>query len=112
MTAREDLVKGGQEAIADLSAQYREAVGTVVAVVRTATGVDLTPSSRPPIMDATREQLVAASHRARQALAAMDTVLGVTWGDASTLGELLRDPFWSDADRERIVDHLIRAGLS
>lgn len=112
MTAREELVTGGAEAIADLTAQYREAVSTVVAVVLTATGVDLTPSPGAPIMDASREQLVDAANRARWALRAMGIVLGATWGDASTFGECIRDEFWSDEDRERIADCLARAGLS
>lgn len=112
MSARQELLTDGAEAIADLTAQYHEAVGAIVALVRACTGVDLTPSPGAPVMDAGREQLVDAAHRARHALAAMDVVLGVTWGDATTLGELLRDDYWSDEDRERIVDHLVRAGLS
>ncbi|MFD8519360.1 hypothetical protein ACFV2D_04985 [Streptomyces capillispiralis] len=112
MTARQELIDNGREAIEALTRDYRAAVGTVVELVQLTTGVDLTPSSRPPIMDATRPQLVDAAARARAALVAMDRVLAVTWGDARTLGEVIRDPFWTEDDRERIVEHLIRAGLS
>lgn len=112
MSARQELVTDGAEAIADLTAQYHQAVGAVVALVRTATGVDLTPSPGAPVMDATREQLVDAANRARWALRAMDIVLGATWGDASTFSECIRDDFWSDEDRERIAECLARAGLS
>lgn len=112
MSARQQLVTDGAEAIADLTEQYRQAVSAVVALVQQGTGVDLTPAVRPSVMDATQGQLKDAAGRARQALAAMDTVLKVHWGEATTLGELLRDEFWSDEDRERIVDHLVKAGLS
>lgn len=112
MSARQELIDNGREAIEALTKDYQAAVGTVTELVRLSTGVDLTPAKQPPIMDATREQLADAAGRARQALAAMDTILSVTWGDASTLGELIRDPFWSDAERAKVVDHLIRAGLS
>lgn len=113
MSARQQLVKDGAEAIADLTEQYRQAVGAVVALVRQGTGVDLTPSVRPSVMDATREQLKDAAGRARQALAAMDMVLKVTWGDGiETLGDLMRDDYWTDEDRERIAECLARAGLS
>lgn len=112
MTARQELVDNGRDAIADLGEQYRAAVGAVVDVVRVATGVDLTPSSRPPIMDATREQLMEAAGRARLALQALDPVLKLHWGDATTLGEVIRDPYWSDEERERMAELLAMAGLS
>lgn len=112
MTARQELITSGSEAIAALTRDYRAAVGTVVELVRTSTGVDLTPVSRPPIMDATREQLEDAAGRARQALRAMDLVLSVHWGDNATLGQVIADPYWDQRDRELIVDHLVRAGLS
>ncbi|MET9392440.1 hypothetical protein ABZY20_18915 [Streptomyces sp. NPDC006624] len=112
MTARQELIDNGREAIEALTQDYRAAVGTVVELVLLSTGVDLTPTPQPPIMDATRAQLQDAAGRARQALAAMETILGVTWGEATTLGELIRDPFWSEGERAKVVDHLIRAGLS
>ncbi|MFJ9018772.1 hypothetical protein ACIRPU_02110 [Streptomyces sp. NPDC102259] len=112
MTARQELIDNGREAIEALTQDYRAAVGTVVELVQLTTGVDLTPANRPPIMDATRAQLVHAAARARSALAAMEQVLGVTWGELQTLGEVIRDPFWTDEERERIAECLIRAGLS
>jgi hypothetical protein len=112
LTARQELIDNGREAIEALTQDYQTAVGTVVELVRLTTGVDLTPTSRPPIMDATRPQLVDAAARARSALAAMDKVLAVTWGEAHTLGDVIRDPFWTDEERERIAECLIRAGLS
>ena len=108
---RQAVVAEGSEALADLTRTYNEAVGAIVALVRAQTGVELV-SSQPSVMDATREQLESAAGRARWALRAMDTVLGVTWGDSQTLGELIRDDYWSDQDRERIAEYLTRAGLS
>lgn len=112
MTARQDLLDDGQRVIAELAQDYRAAVTTVVDLVRTATGVDLTPAAQPPIMDATRDQIQYAAIRARYAVALADMVLHVHWGDAKTLGECVTDPYWSDADRERIADLIVRAGLS
>lgn len=111
-TARQELIAQGRQAIAELTAQHREAVSLVVDVVREFTGVSLVPATQPPIMDATRAQLEDAAGRARHALRAMDDVLGVSWGDATTLGQLIRDPYWSGEDRERIAESLARAGLS
>ncbi|MFD8261680.1 hypothetical protein ACFV19_22725 [Streptomyces griseoluteus] len=68
--------------------------------------------SAPSVMDATRAQLADALLRARHAVAAAETVLSVSWGPHRTLGELMRDPIWSDEERERIVDNFIRAGIS
>lgn len=112
MSARQQLVKDGAEAIEDLTAQYREAVGAVVALVRQGTGVDLTPSPRAPIMNATREQLKEAAGRARWALMAVDRVLSCTWGDLETLGEVMQDDYWSDEERAEIAEWLARGGLS
>lgn len=39
-------------------------------------------------------------------------MLSVTRGESRTLGELMRDPIWSDVERQRIVDNFIRAGIS
>lgn len=112
MSARQQLVTDGAEAIEDLTAQYQAAVGTVVALVRTATGVDLTPSPGAPVMNATREQLVDAAARARWVLKAVDRVLSVHWGDLETLGDLIRDDYWSDEERAEIAEWLARGGLS
>ncbi|MGW3022468.1 hypothetical protein [Streptomyces sp. NPDC001221] len=112
MSARQELVDNGGEAIADLTREYRRAVAAIVELVRTATGVELVPSARPSVMDATREQLEDAAGRARQALRAMDLVLGVHWGDCTTLGEVIRDEYWDQQDRELIAEHLAAAGLS
>ncbi|MGW4514533.1 hypothetical protein ACWEO4_21570 [Streptomyces sp. NPDC004393] len=62
--------------------------------------------------DAGREQLADALLQARHAVTAAETVLSVTRGESRTLGELMRDPIWSDVERQRIVDNFIRAGIS
>ncbi|MFG2638861.1 hypothetical protein ACGFX8_34870 [Streptomyces sp. NPDC048362] len=102
---RQEIVVAGRETIAE----FRRAA--VVRVVEQETGVTLV--DRPPsIMDATREQIADALLRARHAVAAAETVLSVSWGESGTLGELMRDPIWTDAERERIVDNFIRTGIS
>ncbi|MFI8529056.1 hypothetical protein ACIGMX_02215 [Streptomyces aquilus] len=65
----------------------------------------------PSVMDATREQLLAADRRTQHAAAAMDVVLRRwSWGDAQTLGQLMPD--LPEDVREQVADHLVRAGLS
>ncbi|KUM69252.1 hypothetical protein [Streptomyces griseorubiginosus] len=66
---------------------------------------------QPPVMNATRDQLIEADRRARSAVAAMDIVLRKwSWGDAKTLGELM--PQLPPDIRESVAEHLVRAGLS
>ncbi|MFJ9626641.1 hypothetical protein ACIRU8_02965 [Streptomyces sp. NPDC101175] len=66
---------------------------------------------QPPIMNATRAELIEADRRARSAVAAMDVVLyRWSWGDAETLGELM--PQLPEDVRELVAEHLVRAGLN
>ncbi|MGW4545496.1 hypothetical protein ACWEN4_03845 [Streptomyces violaceorubidus] len=107
----EALVQAGRQTIAEMQQAACEAVAAVVRVVERETGVTLAVPSSPPIMDATREQLMAADLRAQHAVAAMDIALrGWSWGEARTLGELVRG--LPQDVRERLVDHLVEAGLS
>lgn len=105
------LIAAGRQAIADIYAVAAEAAATVVARIKEQTGETIAVRN-PSIMDATRPQLQDAAVRAGHALEAMDLVLGVTWGDCGTLGELMRDEIWTEEDREEIAFHLSRAGLS
>ncbi|TGB03199.1 hypothetical protein [Streptomyces sp. MZ04] len=86
-------------------------MAAVVRVVEQETGITLAQPAAPSVMDATRAQLQAADLRAQHALAAMDIVLRRwTWGDARTLGELVRT--LPPNVREALAEHLVRAGLS
>ncbi|MGW2565796.1 hypothetical protein [Streptomyces sp. NPDC001537] len=110
---RERFVQAGREALADIERVSAEAAAAVVRVIEKETGVSLAPPVGPSIMDATRAQLMAADLRARHAVAAMDVVLrGWSWGDARTLGELMRDPDLPQDVREHVADLLAEAGLS
>lgn len=107
----EALVEAGRRALAEFRQEHDRAVAAVVRVVERETGVSLAVPSGPPVMDATRDQLMAADLRAQHAVAAMDIALrGWSWGDATTLGELVRS--LPEDVRERLAGHLIEAGLS
>ncbi|MER5397560.1 hypothetical protein [Streptomyces sp. NPDC002599] len=107
---REQLIAEARQAIADTWTDANALVTHIAAVIETATGVRL-PTGRPSIMDASREQLMAADHRAQHVTAALDIVLRQwAWGDARTLGELMPD--LPEGVRERIVDNFVKAGIS
>ncbi|MFF3204558.1 hypothetical protein [Streptomyces sp. NPDC002962] len=108
---RERIAEAGREALADIRRTSDEAAAAVVRVIEQQTGITLVPPAAPSIMDATKEQLMAADLRAQYAVAAMNIVLRKwTWGDAQTLGELVRG--LPEDVREQIADHLVKAGLS
>ncbi|MEU9641325.1 hypothetical protein [Streptomyces sp. NPDC048188] len=107
----EALVEAGRQTLAEFRRAHDEAVAAVVRVVERETGVTLVVPASPPIMDATRDQLMSADLRAQHAVAAMDIALRQwSWGEATTLGELVRA--LPEDVRERLVDHLVKAGLS
>ncbi|MCQ4193860.1 hypothetical protein [Streptomyces parvulus] len=107
----EALVEAGRQTLAEFRRAHDEAVAAVVRVVEAETGVTLAVPSSPPIMDATRDQLMAADLRAQHAVAAMDIALRQwTWGEARTLGEFVRG--LPPEVAARLADHLAEAGLS
>lgn len=107
---REQLIAEARQAIADTWTDANALVTHIAAVIETATGVRL-PTGRPSIMDATREQLMAADLRAQHVSTALEIVLRRwSWGDARTLGEMVRG--LPEDVREQIADHLVKAGIS
>lgn len=108
---REEIAEAGREAIADVQRTAEQTTAAIIRVIAERTGIRIGPPAGPPVMDATREQLMAADLRAQHAGAAMDIVLRRwSWGDARTLGELVRG--LPEDVREKIADHLVKAGLS
>ncbi|MET7738908.1 hypothetical protein [Streptomyces sp. NPDC005385] len=104
------LVDGAADVIADIRAQADRQIAAVVRMVEQQTGVSLLVRN-PSIMDATRDQLMAADLRAQHALAALKLIRGFEWPpDVRTLGEFMRG--LPDDIRERIAEHLVEAGQS
>ncbi|WP_020121817.1 hypothetical protein [Streptomyces canus] len=66
---------------------------------------------KPSVMDASRDQFEEAAARARHAVAAADEIARFHWSDEwPTLGEFVAA--LPEDVRERVGDHLWRAGLS
>lgn len=110
MTEPQALVDGGMDVIAEIQRQADRQIAAVVRVVEEQTGVTLLVR-QPSVMDATRDQLMAADLRAQHALAALKLIRGFEWpADVRTLGEFMRG--LPDDVRDRIAGHLVDAGQS
>ncbi|MGW2169933.1 hypothetical protein ACWC1C_05300 [Streptomyces sp. NPDC001705] len=105
------LVEAGRRTLEEFRREHDRAVAAVVRVVEAETGVTLAVPANPSVMDATRDQLMAADLRAQHAGAAMDIALRQwTWDGARTLGEFVRG--LPPEVAARLADHLAEAGLS